>query len=151
MTTMRSRVDPAGAQATGSTRLLVEFVAKGAPRQGTVRRERASVLGQARQTENRISGWDAPPPQKGQTLVTEHPAWNGRSFCCSQFPLLSGTFNVCHERAVLLAFRGQRLVIPCQRPIGLCRSAPALHLQTLLVPAALSPSCKRPLVQSPNQ
>jgi hypothetical protein len=63
-TTMLSRVDPAGAQATGSTRLLVEFVAKGAPRQGTIRRERASVLRQARQTENRISGWDAPPHRK---------------------------------------------------------------------------------------
>jgi hypothetical protein len=35
----RSRVDPAGAQATRSTRLLVEFVAKRAPRQGTSSRD----------------------------------------------------------------------------------------------------------------
>ena len=74
--------------------------------------------------------------QKGQTLVTEHPAWNGRSFCCSQIPLLSGPIHVCMERAVLLAFGGQRLVIPCHPPISCASMLPATDTG-----APTSPTC----------
>jgi hypothetical protein len=89
---------------TRSTRLLVEFVAKGAPRQGT-------NLVQA--TVNRISGWDAPSPQYGETLVTEHVP-----------PAPRSPSNVQHEQAVLLAFRCQRFVLSCH-PSANARSKPA--------------------------
>ena len=63
----RSRVDPAGAQATRSTRLLVEFVAKGAPRQGTSSRDGSTGF-QDGMLRHR---------SKGQTLVTEPTGMEG--------------------------------------------------------------------------